>query len=193
MDPKEEARIELAFRRSVEAAEQVARIAWPDVPGLLEDLHTRTFTQAEWASQHSDWFKARWQLEEDLEDLNNYQWDAEDFNPWSNLQDCLGVRGLMIVVEQGASAKVIRRQLSASAMSCATELQDLESASIDDGRQFLHALAALQEANSEVVLVQLCEKWDENTVVSCLPKAHLPELERLALIADIYGGGIRRL
>ena len=78
-------------------------------------------------------------------------------------------------------------------MRCATELQDPKLASTDDGRQFLHELAALQEANSEVVLVQLYEHLDENTVVGCLPKAHLPELEPLALIADIYEGGIRRL
>ena len=189
MDPKVRERVELAFSQSVEAAEQVARIAWPDVPGLLEDLHARTFTEAEFASQHRDWFMSRWPID----DLDEWDWSAMDPNPWSNLQDCLGIRGLMIVVEQGARAEEVRRQLSASAMRCATESQNPELASVDDGREFLHELAALQEATSEVVVVQLYERLDENTVISCLPKAHLPELERLALIADIYEGGIRRL
>jgi hypothetical protein len=189
MDPRDEARIELAFRQSVEAAEEMARIAWPDVPGLREDLRARTFTEADFAAQHRDWFMSRWPIE----DLDEWDWNAIDPNPWSNLQDCLGIRGLMIVVEEGASAEEVRRQLSASAMSCATELQNPKLASIGDGREFLHELATLQEVNSEVILVEFCEYCNEGTVVSCLPKAHLPELERLALIADIYKEGIRRL
>jgi hypothetical protein len=161
----EQARIRAFLATAFAAAEEIVRLAWPDSPQLLDDLHFRASSQAQFAHMYRDLFVPRWQIE----DLGEYDWDAVDVNPWSYLQDCLGIRGLTIVVKEGASAADVRRQLRGSAILSDTERSLIpELASVARGSEFLHELAAKQASVSDHTLVQLCENWSDDTVVSSL-------------------------
>jgi hypothetical protein len=176
------------------AAEAFGRRLAPEHPDLIEDLWLHRETPAPFAAKYPDWYLKRWRLDVHSQDLD---WYAQDVNPWSHLQDCLGVRGLVAVVRGGATPAEIMASLGASEVVLPDEPARWSWVSADvfglDAEAFLAEASRHIRAMTHRVLVQLRDFWASDYVLTTVPEDELRSLEALALRADIYQEGLRVL
>jgi hypothetical protein len=151
-------RIAELMDRALQAAESAATLGWPGDSTLVDELHLRWESPAAFAAAHPDWFTTRWQVD----DLDGWDWDAQDTNPWSYLQDCLGIRGLIVVVQPTDSAEAIVERLKLSNVDKEGQLAWLTVADQEAGlagKDFLAALARRVSDRTDRALVHLVDHW----------------------------------
>jgi len=177
--------IDQRLARSFAAAEAFARLVAPDEPGRVEDLWLHRSSPAPFAATYPGWYLRRWKL-----DLRStpVDWDAPDVNVWSDLQDCLGVRGLVAVVSPTATPPEIMAALDRSRVPLPDAAQRwawVTAETLRLGAQDVLAAAAghVQQMTGRR-LVRLCDFWSADDVVTTLVGHDLPRLRRLACAAD---------
>lgn len=183
--------IEGRFREYFGAAEAFARLVEPDDSAIVADLWSHWDTPARFAAKRLDWYVTRWRL--DVSDPD-YDWYGQDVNPWSHLQDCLGVRGLLVVVRPDAKPAAIMTALDASRVALpdpslrwAWVTPQILALGID-----LFLIEAARQIRSAIgqALVRMRDNWSDDYVLTTVPLGELSSLESLALRADIYEEGL---
>ena len=189
---KQRADIDARLGLALQAAESFAMRAWPREPELVEELRAHWAAPREFAAQHEEWFRERWGVGQGSE----FDWDARDLNPWSFLQDSLGIRGLAIVVKPFGSANEILGALIAADVG----MESIGPALFEGGKDlqsgrevYLHALAERFRHITDRILVQLCDEWSDDPMVATVAVTDHTILAGLACEADIYGLGIHDL
>jgi hypothetical protein len=182
------------FRQYFAAAEAFARIVVPDDSSVVDDLWSHWGTPARFAAKHPDWYLKRWHLDVNGPDLD---WWARDVNPWSHLQDCLGVRGLLVVVRPDSKPAEVMAALDASkvflpdpSLRWGWTNPEILGLGID---AFLTELARHIRSATDRVVARMCDAWSDDYVLTTLPLGDLPTLKALALDADIYEKGLQVL
>jgi hypothetical protein len=190
MHTEQQAVVENRLVLALKAAEVAATLGWPEIPCLVEDLHMRWCSPAEFGALHGTWLARRWGFE--VGDC--VDWGAQDQNPWSCLIECLGVHGCAFVVAEDAQLPEIEHELVDSQLT----IRDGDWSEWDPGdglagKAALQAIAARSGSGGDRMLVQLVDNWSNGIVVSEIPRADLDRLRALAQVADIYGLGLEAL
>jgi hypothetical protein len=173
------------------AAEAFARLVTPDDLTIVDDLWSHWDTPAQFAAKHPDWYVTRWRR--DVSDPG-YDWYGQDVNPWSHLQDCLGVRGLLVVAHPNVKPGEVMATLDASRVTLPDP--SLRWTWVTPQRLALGLDLFLIEASHQIrsaigrVLVRMRDNWSDDYVLTTVPYAEVPTLEGLALRADIYEEGL---
>ena len=179
------------FKGYFAAAEAFARLVAPDDSSVVDDLWSHWDSPARFAAKHPDWYLTRWHLDVADPDLD---WRAQDVNPWSHLQDCLGVRGLVVVVRPDSKPTEVIAALDASRVplpdpSLRWGWRTPEILALDLNA-FLTEAAGHIRSTTDRALVRMCDAWSDDYVLATVPLQHMPTLEELALRADIYEEGV---
>ena len=166
------------------AAERFARLVAPDDDILIGELWSHFRSSSAFAAKYPDWFLTRWHFES-----LDVDWYGIDFNPWSYLQDCLGVRGMLAIIPWDSSPSHAFDLLSAIAPDLKKSFGPPSELTLPE---FLRSSAHQMEA-TDLALVQLVDNWSEEIVLTVVAVALVDQLARLARAADVYEAGLRDL
>lgn len=176
--------------RLVAAALAAARVGWPGDSSLPADLQAHADAPGDWSRLHWDWVGMRW----GLDDCAELDWDTVDFNPWSYLQDCLGIRGLAAVVNKEDPPVVVANALRKSSFGPTTDGPIHEVLAEHEPGQpamcFLKQLPAWLQTQEGLQLVRLIDTWSESELVACVRSDVVDRLSALAKEADNDGRGL---
>jgi hypothetical protein len=184
---QQRAEIDREFRDRFKTAEAFGRHLAPDDASLVKDLWLHWKSPEPFAVKHRDWYLKRWRTDIDKEHLD---WYAQDINPWSHLQDCLGVRGLVAVLPSHATPNEIMAALDASRVRLPDPPARWSWTTPEilalDSEKFLAEASRRIQAMTGRALVRMCDFWSSDYVLTTLPTNNLPTLIELAHRADTY-------
>jgi hypothetical protein len=194
INAKLDSQISQQLARNLDAAKEFVRLIRPGDDSILSDLDMRWTRPGEFAAKYPDWFIVRWGMDDPLGD--DIDWDAEDKNAWSYVQDCLGVRRLLLVLGADAGAADLLGALDGAKVNRGEGFNwsgSLDENAILRGRSLLEAVASGLRGATELRLVQLMDYWSEDLVITTVDAADFERLSALALEADIYDQGMVEL
>jgi hypothetical protein len=181
---REREEIDGRFLGHFNAAEQFARLVAPGDDILIGELWSHFRSSSAFAAKYPDWFLTRWHFES-----IDIDWYGIDFNPWSYLQDCLGVRNRLAVVPWDSSPERALELVCAIAPALKSSFRPTSDLTLPD---FLRT-AGLYLEKSGSTLVQLVDNWSDEIVLIVVPAALVAQLGELARAADVYKAGLRDL